>query len=306
VMKQMVGVPEHMAKRTQTRGPAVETLLYIRNRFHPLFHLRRFSLFQRVTRLLDIPVPIRHDLISHPIYMSFSKNLSSVLTGGAAGEEHERKNFVWIVKTGQFQSFIDIGANVGLYGFLFGSVVDGGKVTFVEPDKSNSALIRKTIEKTKLPAVLVEAAASDHVGQLQFHQDNITGATGSVVLGGDKSFVAMYHHRKPTSVTVNATTVDELCNLNIPDFIKIDVEGAELGVLSGAGKVLSQSQPALMFECGDENEKSVREFLLDFGYCFFEMTSLSRTNKLPYNCLALHNHRHSLLISAIEANQPAG
>jgi FkbM family methyltransferase len=34
------------------------------------------------------------------------------------------------------------------------------------------------------------------------------------------------------------------------DFIKIDVEGAEFEVLKGAGRILSEDKPTLLFECG--------------------------------------------------------
>jgi FkbM family methyltransferase len=38
----------------------------------------------------------------------------------------------------------------------------------------------------------------------------------------------------------------------IRDFIKIDVEGAELNVLHGSEKLIECSHPALFFECDED------------------------------------------------------
>jgi len=273
-------------------------MLSLRTRFHPLFYLRQFSIFQRTTRLLDIPLAIRFNEVHHPVYVSFSKNLSWVLTGGASGEEKERENFIWLVREGRFRRFVDVGANIGLYGFIFGSIKIDGIVTLIEPDPSNANLIRKTISASKLPITLVEAAASAESGVLTFYKDDLTGSTGSLVRSADDSFIAHYHRKRPTPVNVASVTLDELFPLDSPDFIKIDVEGAELKALRVGEVMLSRSHPALMFEC-DEDQEGVRVFLHRHGYVFFDMESLAAIDAIPHNCLALHNIKHADLIVAV-------
>ncbi len=273
-------------------------ILFLRNRFHPLFYLRQFKVFQRATRLLDVPIAIRFKEVSHPVFVSFSKNLGWVLSGGAAGEEGERENFIWLIKEGGFRHFLDVGANIGLYGFIFGSVENDGSVTMMEPDDSNAKLIRKTILTSKLSVTLVEAAASDESRTLTFYRDDLTGATGSLVRTEEDSFIALHHHRAPAVVSVRAITLDEFYPTGSPDFIKIDVEGAELKVLRGGETVLSRSHPALMFEC-DQDQEAVRIFLHHLGYMFFDMESLAAIDTIPHNCLALHHLNHEAIISAI-------
>lgn len=52
-------------------------------------------------------------------------------------------------------------------------------------------------------------------------------------------------------ITVELRRLDELIPVEIKiDFIKIDVEGAEFGVLKGAEKLLLKDKPIIVFECG--------------------------------------------------------
>ena len=52
-----------------------------------------------------------------------------------------------------------------------------------------------------------------------------------------------------------------------PDFIKIDVEGAEIKVLQGAEETINNCHPELFVECReDEDFKNVFDYLMPFGY----------------------------------------
>jgi hypothetical protein len=98
----------------ERHGPAgrrvmVATILSIRERFHPLFHLRKFRAFQWLTRSTGFPEPIRFENVHHSIYVNFSKNLSWVLSGGRAGEERERQHFFELIKLANFKKFLDAG-----------------------------------------------------------------------------------------------------------------------------------------------------------------------------------------------------
>jgi FkbM family methyltransferase len=48
---------------------------------------------------------------------------------------------------------------------------------------------------------------------------------------------------------VRLATIDGLLPHVSPDVIKIDIEGAELGALRGAGKAIARGKPTIMFEC---------------------------------------------------------
>ena len=83
-----------------------------------------------------------------------------------------------------------------------------------------------------------------------------------------------------------------------PDFIKIDVEGAELSVLYGAEKLIERSHPALFFEC-DEDQIDVYSFLSKHGYVFLDFSSMRAVKALVHNNLALHSITHAALLANI-------
>jgi hypothetical protein len=102
-------------------------------------------------------------------------------------------------------------------------------------------------------------------------------------------------------------TLDELCPVDSPDIIKIDVEGAELKVLRGAQAMIMRSHPALMFECDqDKDKEAVHIYLVRCGYTFFEMETLLPVDSIPFNCLALHPMKHGTIIAAMAARASAG
>lgn len=51
-------------------------------------------------------------------------------------------------------------------------------------------------------------------------------------------------------ITVDLSTMDEVLENQKIDFIKIDVEGGEFGVLKGARNLLKANMPTILFECG--------------------------------------------------------
>lgn len=270
--------------------------MFIREKCHPLFYLRKFKMFQWLTRIFDLPIAVRFAQIHHPIYVSFTKNLSFLLTGGESGESKERVNFIKIVNRGKLNSFIDVGANIGLFGFLFKSLVPQGKVLMIEPDTSNYNLLQKTIAKHNIQdIVLINAVVSDVEGMVEFYIDEVSGATGSISEVKDL-FVTRHHNIKPDKAIVNSVTLDGVAlKYGVPDFIKIDVEGAELRVLQGAMRLLRDSRPVIFFECDSQSQDVTNLFHMN-GYILFDFLSLTRTDFLCHNNLALHKEKHSDLI----------
>jgi hypothetical protein len=71
---------------------------------------------------------------------------------------------------------------------------------------------------------------------------------------------------------VKTSTLDQFAferSLDRLDFVKIDVEGKEIGVLEGGHETFSRFTPALILEVGCEEEndrKRIAELLCSWGY----------------------------------------
>lgn len=66
-------------------------------------------------------------------------------------------------------------------------------------------------------------------------------------------------------VAVNSTSLDDL-HLPRADFIKLDVEGMELGVLEGASTLIKRHRPVMLIEWIKSGQEELRDFLAPFGY----------------------------------------
>lgn len=80
----------------------------------------------------------------------------------------------------------------------------------------------------------------------------------------------MGHISNDGRLCVKAVSIDKLFRageLPEPDFVKIDVEGAELLVLSGAKTTLTTAHPTIFLAThGDDIHKSCCDFLHELGY----------------------------------------
>ena len=138
----------------------------------------------------------------------------------------------------------DIGGYKGYYSGVM--ALKGAANVFVfEPMPSNIEKIRKLIElNPSLPIYLKEYAVSDNNGQAVFKlmPEETMGKLENSSFQKDDEAV--------TSLIVECITLDELINKGTPepDFIKIDVEGAEEFVLKGASELLQRKKPFLMIE----------------------------------------------------------
>ena len=132
----------------------------------------------------------------------------------------------------------DIGANVGFYTLLSSEVVGSeGHVVSFEPAPRNLRWLKRHLRLNRIKNVtLIEAAVSDSTGETFFDQES-TGFMGHLSATGGKN-----------AVRVATVSIDELLEqgrVPIPQYMKIDVEGAEASVLHGAKKLLAEHRPTL-------------------------------------------------------------
>jgi FkbM family methyltransferase len=162
---------------------------------------------------------------------------------------------------------IDVGANLGYYTISLANWVGPtGLVVAFEPFPGNFAILEKNVHLNQLQNVILERSAlSDCNGSLQLiygveEQFSATPSVGGYAVEGER-----------VSINVPARRLDDYAAglERTPDFIKIDVEGAELAVLEGARRTLAAVGPILLVEIhgwGTDESKKVLQALSEFHY----------------------------------------
>jgi FkbM family methyltransferase len=186
-------------------------------------------------------------------------------------ENTNRKFWDDLIKPGM--TVFDIGANWGVYSVaakrLLGS--DGNLVSF-EPNKNEYSKLNKNLSLNKggmSHVTLVNSAVGDSDGSAIFYMPpEYKGAYGS--LGRPKI------DEDCEAIEVKITKLDSYINENsisALDVIKIDVEGAEIKVLTGAIETLKKFSPVILMEVSDKRTivfgykaRELCDFLLDIGY----------------------------------------
>jgi FkbM family methyltransferase len=155
----------------------------------------------------------------------------------------------------------DIGANVGLFSFAAASL--GAQVLAVEADTWLANLMHRSVLLNKLPVTILPAAVSDRQGISRLRLSNEGRASNSLLGDGENTR------------TVTTVTLDSLLEyFAAPQVLKIDVEGMEYAVLSGARNVL-QARPSIFFEV-TEHHAEVGELLRKAEYQFFAARASNR------------------------------
>jgi FkbM family methyltransferase len=127
----------------------------------------------------------------------------------------------------------DIGGNVGLHTGLLADLAR--EVHVFEPQPRPAALLRKSFV---------------FAGNVTVHELALSNVNGDVELfvPSDDSMATFGKCEGGRSIRCSAARLDSL-HLPHPAFIKCDVEGAELMVFRGAGKILDRKDaPVLLFE----------------------------------------------------------
>lgn len=169
-------------------------------------------------------------------------------------EPEQTKLFAEMVKPGDV--VFDVGAHFGYYTLLASKIVGPkGRVVAFEPSPGNLARLYRHIElNDRKNMTVLELAVSDHEGTARFET-----RTGSGV----------GHLADDGPLEVKLTTLDSLRDLPLPNVMKIDVEGAEVGVLTGAKSLLERARPIIFLSLhGDDLKARCMEMLAKLGYSF--------------------------------------
>jgi FkbM family methyltransferase len=175
--------------------------------------------------------------------------------------------------------FLDIGANIG--NFIF-SMVDEAKVIYAfEASKANCALMRENI-------------ARHHISNVDVIHKAVTAKDRSFATlyiskdaQGNNSMYTAGESRSERVETITLDTFVKQQTLKAVDYIKVDVEGAELEVLRGAEQTLKSFKPVLIVEFNSAitnvagyDLATLYDVLIGFGYVGFSLSGRRTTRAM--------------------------
>lgn len=155
--------------------------------------------------------------------------------------------FAQNIKSGD--TVLDIGANLGYYTILAADLVGkSGKVVAVEPNPFVYSLLSKTVlhngyhSRTELHNFAL--AAHEETGTRKFFVPANEPKNGTI-LPDDANIAAHEQWGEVLDIDLGHLNPDDFERV---DFIKIDVEGAELGVLKSLKPIIEKHRPKIVCE----------------------------------------------------------
>lgn len=214
----------------------------------------------RLNKLVSIPLKLLPRNLVVPILSGALKGQKWIV--GAAIHrcwlgfyEHSKQQLI-VREVRKNTVFWDVGANVGFYTLLAAKLVGSGKVFAFEPVPRNCSYLRRHLQLNEVHNVEVLPLAVSDANGISSFQVEETGFMGHLCEDG--------------SVSVSTATLDRLIEdgrLLPPDYVKMDIEGAELLALRGATRTFQRFRPILFLAThGRQIERECYQLLESWGY----------------------------------------
>jgi FkbM family methyltransferase len=177
-------------------------------------------------------------------------------------------------------AFFDVGAHIGLYAALIGTVFAGKGVRSYafESAPETAAICRAVAVHNRLRIEVVEAAVSDEPGTAPLFGSDTTESSNSLN-GGFRA------HSQRLSVPVTTLDLFTAESGVVPTLIKIDVETHEPQALRGARKLIERDRPWIVCEIvrGADQDAMAAALgeLAELGYTFHCMAGPAPWHSAP-------------------------
>lgn len=191
---------------------------------------------------------------------------------GISRERETIQSIHKLIRPGQV--VIEVGGHIGYLTVIFQHLVGAdGVVVVFEPSPQNLKYLRRNVLGGG--DVRIETkAVSDEEGEADFYVEDLTGQNNSLIAGYEvfKGNASNAGIKVVTSIQrVEVTTLDAYCQSEgvKPDFIKIDIEGAEKQALLGAADTIRDHKPIFMVEVTRDHDE-IYAFMQRMDYVLFD------------------------------------
>jgi FkbM family methyltransferase len=209
----------------------------------------------------------------------------------------------------------DIGANVGWYSINLAKAFPGSRVLAFEPIPATYRQLQRNVELNQ-------------VNNLEVHNFGFSNCAGTLTFyfypecSGNASTANLTGNAAAQALSCPVKTVDDFAAASglKMDFVKCDVEGAELFVFQGGTEAIARHQPVIFTEMlrkwsakFNYHPNQIIELLAGIGYrCFVAEASKLRDfsvmdeNTVETNFFFLHTVKHAPLIKALRVGEVRG
>jgi FkbM family methyltransferase len=159
--------------------------------------------------------------------------------------------------------FYDLGANIGFFSLLGARLVGpGGRVFAFEADPELATRLRANGVRNHFTWISVEEMA------VWSETRSVAFVRADPAQSPDRGLGFVTASPNFEALKVHAVSLDEFARRSpAPDFIKCDVEGAEVEVLRGARQLLQTKRPGLLCEIhSEENRRALLDEFSKAGY----------------------------------------
>ena len=246
---------------------------------HPLQAINKYMQLRLVNKFHKIKIIKGKLFFGQQMFLVIPEPVSVYLSGYGYFEEG-LSNFI-LEYLNEGQVFIDIGSHFGYYTLLGSQIVgEKGEVHAFEPTPSTYEILKKNYKHCNM---FINNLALSDKNQIKDFYD------AGLKFSAFNSFYRPYlndlkSHKENIllkKIQVKCTTLDEYFKgkERLPDFVKIDAEGAELQIFGGMNQIIKKKHPIITLEVGDhqgfkDNLSSQKvKYLINLGYQAFEYSN---------------------------------
>lgn len=212
---------------------------------------------------------VRTTVHGEPILFTVNNPQDSIQKRHMRGEFYEPEELAIIARHFPFGgSFLDIGANVGNHTLYVGKFLRAARIVCIEPNPPAIALLESNVWLNGLSGVVDGSFLG--VGLSDSARQKMSIVTPDRNLGGSRVVEG--------EGDLRLDRADQLLAGQRFDFVKIDVEGMELAVLSGMSGLLADHRPKMFIEVDRRNAAGFEMWLAEAHYTVLEEFKRYRTN----------------------------
>ena len=232
-------------------------------------------------------------LLGEQRYLFFTgASFQRLFAMGSLGEDYQDVYFLEsFIKEGD--TCVDIGAHLGYYTFQLSRLAGkNGKVIAIEPVSKFHRVLEKMISERKIGNIVLNRVALGGEGK--------EVEIGIPRINNQKKFgyarirqLSEYLEYAESERVPNVKGDELLAGLERVDFIKCDVEGAEVPVFQSMPGIIAKHKPVLLLELADKNERiKMMEMLIgnDYQLYFLRNKKLTRIDVHSDEKAISHNH----------------